>query len=141
MSNQSPAVQNKVVDTITPELLVQLRKVPIFSSLKDDELRCVEGVGDIHLGKDEFLVHQGDPAHFFWILLEGEVRIFQSQSDGHDSTIYKMESGYAFGEVPLLANIPNVGNLQPTMTSRMLQLDEEQFWSLMTTCPQVRKAI
>src|SRR5882757_1296907 len=106
MSDQSQAVQNKVVETITPELLAQLRKVPIFSSLKDDELHCVEGVGDIHLGKDELLVRQGEAAHFFWILLEGEIRVFQSQS-GHDGTIATIESGNAFGELPLLANIPN----------------------------------
>jgi signal transduction histidine kinase len=141
MSEQSQVVQNKVVETITPELLAQLRKVPIFSSLKDDELHCVEGVGDIHLGKDEFLVHQGEAAHFFWILLEGEIRVFHTQPDGREATLYKMESGYAFGEVPLLANIPNGVNLQTTMPSHLLQLDEEQFWSLMTSCPQVRKAI
>jgi signal transduction histidine kinase len=141
MSEQSQVVQNKVVETITPDLLAQLRKVPIFSSLKDDELHCVEGVGDIHLGKDEFLVHQGEAAHFFWILLEGEIRVFHTQPDGREATLYKMESGYAFGEVPLLANIPNGVNLQTTMPSHLLQLDEEQFWSLMTSCPQVRKAI
>src|SRR5260370_712883 len=135
------ALESKGVETITPQLFAQLRKVPIFWSLKDDELHCVEGVGDIHLGKDEFLVRQGEAAHFFWILLEGEIRVFQSQSDGHDGTIYKIESGNAFGEVPLLANIPNGVNLQTTMPSHLLQLDEEQFWSLMTSCPQVRKAI
>ena len=141
MSEQSQVVQNKVVETISPELLAQLRKVPILSSLKDDELHCVEGVGDIHLGKDEFLVRQGEAAHFFWILLEGEIRVFQSQSEGHEGTLYKIESGNAFGEVPLLANIPNGVNLQTTMLSHLLQFDEEQFWSLMTSCPQVRKAI
>src|SRR5580700_5219577 len=141
MSEQSQAVQNKVVEAITPELFAQLRKVPILSSLKDDELHCVEGVGDIHLGKDEFLVRQGEAAHFFWILLEGEIRVFQSQSEGHEGTLYKIESGNAFGEVPLLANIPNGVNLQTTMLSHLLQFDEEQFWSLMTSCPQVRKAI
>jgi signal transduction histidine kinase len=140
MSEQSQAVQNKV-ETITPELLTQLRKVPIFSSLKDDELHCVAGVGDVQLGKDEFLVRQGEAAHFFWVLLEGEIRVFQSQSEGNEGMIYKMESGNAFGEVPLLANIPNGVNLQTTVPSRLLQFDEEQFWSLMTTCPQVRKAI
>jgi signal transduction histidine kinase len=141
MSEQSQVVQNKAVEKITPELLAQLRKVPILSSLKEDELRCVEGVGDIYLGKDEFLVRQGEAAHFFWILLEGEIRIFQSQPDGHEGTLYKMESGNAFGELPLLANIPNTVNLQTTMPCHLLQLDEEQFWSLMTSCPQVRKAI
>ncbi len=27
------------------------------------------------------------------------------------------------------------------MQCRLLQLDEEQFWNLMTSCPEVRKAI
>jgi signal transduction histidine kinase len=139
MSQQSQVVQNKVLETINPELLAQLRKVPILSSLKDEELRCVQGVGEIYLGKGEFLARQGEVAHFFWILLEGEIRVFNS--DGHEGTIYKIESGNAFGELPLLANIPNGVNLQTTMPSHLLQLDEEQFWSLMTTCPQVRKAI
>jgi signal transduction histidine kinase len=141
MSEQSQVVQNKVVETISPELLALLRKVPILSSLKDDELHCVEGAGDIHLGKDEILVRQGDPAHFFWILLEGEIRLFQTHSEGQGGTLYKLESGNAFGEVPLLANILNGVNLQTTMPSRLLQFNEEQFWSLMTSCPQVRKAI
>jgi signal transduction histidine kinase len=141
MSQQSQVAQNKIVETISPELLAQLRKVPILSSLKDDELHCVEGVGDIRLDKGEFLVRQGEAAHFFWILLEGEIRVFHTQSDGQEGTLYKIESGNAFGEVPLLANIPNGVNLQTTMPSHLLQLDEEQFWSLMTSCPQVRKAI
>ena len=139
MSEQSQAVQTKVVETLTPQVLAQLRKVPILSSLKDDELHCVEGASDLHLGKGEFLVHQGDPPRFFWILLEGEIRIFHS--DGNEATLYKMQSGNAFGELPLLANIPCAVNLQATMPSHLLQLDEEQFWNLMTGCPQVRKAI
>jgi signal transduction histidine kinase len=141
MSKQSQVAQNKIVESINPELLAELRKVPILSSLKDDELHCVEGVGDIHLGKDEFLVRQGEAAHFFWILLEGEIRVFKTQSDGHEDTLYTMEGGNAFGELPLLANIPNAVNLQTTRPCHLLQLDEEQFWSLMTSCPQVRKAI
>ena len=72
------------METITAELLAQLRKVPILSSLKDDELHCLEGVREIHLDKDEFLARQGEVAHFFWILLEGEIRVFQTHADGHE---------------------------------------------------------
>jgi signal transduction histidine kinase len=141
MSNQPQTVQHPVVETMNEELFAQLRKVPILSSLKDNELHCVEGVRDLHIEKDEVLVRQGEAAHFFWILLEGEIRVYQTQADGDEAIFYKMESGNAFGELPLLANIPNTVNLQATMPSRLLQLDEEQFWSLMTSCPQVRKAI
>jgi CRP-like cAMP-binding protein len=141
MSDQTQTVQSHVVETMNEELLTQLRKVPILSSLKDDELHCVEGVRDRHLEMDELLVRQGEAAHFFWILLEGEIHVYQTQPDGREYTMYKMESGNAFGELPLLANIPNTVNLRATMACRLLELDEEQFWSLMTSCPAVRKAI
>jgi signal transduction histidine kinase len=141
MSEQTQIVRNNVVETISDELVAQLRKVPILSSLKDEELHCLEGVHDLHLDKDEVIARQGEAAHFFWILLEGEIRVYQTLPEGHEAALYKLESGTTFGELPLLANIPNTINLQTTMQCRLLQLDEEQFWGLMTSCPQVRKAI
>ena len=57
-------------------LFAQLRTVPILSSLKDEEILCLGGVQDIHLEAGDILTRQGDVAHFFWILLEGELRIF-----------------------------------------------------------------
>jgi signal transduction histidine kinase len=141
MSEQIQIVRDHVVEKMSVELVAQLRNVPILSSLKDDELHCLEGVHDIHLDKDEIIARQGEVAHFFWILLEGEIRVYQTLPDGHEATLYKLESGTTFGELPLLANIPNTINLQTAMQCRLLQLDEEQFWSLMTSCPQVRKAI
>jgi signal transduction histidine kinase len=141
MSNQPQTVQHPIVETISEELFSQLRKVPILSSLKDEELHCVEGMRDLEIEKGDVLVHQGEAAHFFWILLEGEIRVYQTLADGHEVTLYKMESGNAFGELPLLANIPNTVSLEAATHCHLLQFDEEQFWSLMTTCPDVRKAI
>jgi signal transduction histidine kinase len=127
--------------TMTAELFAELRKVPLLSSLKDEELFCVESVQVLHIGTDEVLIHQGDPAHFFYILLEGELRVFQTTADGRDVTMAKIEAGNTFGELPLLANIPNAASIQAFRPSRLVQLNEDQFWSLMTACPTVRKAI
>ena len=77
MSEQIQIVQNKVVEKISDELFAQLRKVPILSSLKDDELHCVEGVTETHIAAGEAIAHQGEVAHFFWILLEGQLNINQ----------------------------------------------------------------
>jgi signal transduction histidine kinase len=141
MSDLTQTVPNHIVETMSAELLAQLRKVPILSSLKDDELHCIEGVREIYIEKDDVLVRQGEPAQYFWILLEGEIRVYQTLAEGGEATVYKMESGNAFGELPLLANIPNTVNLQASIPSHLLQLDQEQFWALMTSCPDVRKAI
>jgi signal transduction histidine kinase len=141
MSEQIQVARNNVVEKISEELFAQLRKVPILSSLKDDELHCLEGVQEIRLDVGEALARQGEIAHFFWILLKGELRIHQIQPDGRDVTFGNVESGNAFGEVPLLTNVPNLASVESVSPSHLLQLDEEQFWGLMTSCPQVRKAI
>lgn len=126
---------------MTDSLKSLLRGVPILSSLKDDELHCLEGVEDIYLQPGEIVARQGEAAHFFWIILEGELQIYQTESDGKRGNLYVMQTGNAFGEVPLLANLPNALNVESLGQSHLLQLDEEEFWHLMTSCPEVRKAI
>ena len=141
MSDQTQTVQNHVVETVNAELLNQLRKVPILSSLKDEELHCLDGVREIRVETGDSIARQGEVAHFFWILLEGELRVHSVLPDGKDMTMATIESGNAFGELPLLTNIPNMANIESSAASRLLQLDENQFWGLMTSCPDVRKAI
>lgn len=141
MSEQSQVVQKKSVDIRSEDLLTKLRSIPILSSLKDDQLLCLESVEEIHLEKGGILVRQGETAHYFWILLEGEIEIFQTQADGREFALAAMPKGNAFGELPLLANIPNAASLRATVPSDLLQFDEEGFWKLMTSCPDVRRAI
>ncbi|MDQ2833411.1 MAG: ATP-binding protein [Acidobacteriota bacterium] len=141
MSEQTKAVQTATAKKMNEQLFLQLRKIPLFSTLKDEEIYCVENVRDIHLGMDELLVRQGEHAHFFYILLEGDLRVFQTTADGRDITLATIEAGTTFGELPLLANIPNSSSIQAIQSCRLVQLDEDQFWKLMTTCPTVRKSI
>ncbi len=141
MSEQTQVVQKKVVTGMSDALLTKLRTVSILSSLKEDELLCLEGLEEIHLEKDDILVHQGEAAHYFWILLTGELQLYQTRPDGREDALVTMPTGSAFGEVPLLANIPNAVSLRAAGHCDLLQLNEEGFWNLMTSCPDVRKAI
>jgi signal transduction histidine kinase len=141
MSEQSQVVQNNVVEKITDELLKQIRKVPILSSLKDDELHCLEGVHEVRIGPGEIIMRQGEIAHFFWVLLNGELHINQLQPDGRVVTLATLEAGNAFGELPMMTSVPSLGTVEATAPSHLLRLDEDQFWELMTSCPRVRKAI
>jgi len=139
MSEQNQAVGKN--ETMSAELIAKLRSAPILSSLKDDELRCLEGVEEVHMPKGATLVRQGEMVHNFWILLDGEVQVFWVHPDGRETSVAAMPKGSAFGELPLLANIPSVVNARTGSDSTLLQLSEEGFWKLMTTCPGVRKAI
>ena len=61
--------------------------------------------------------------------------------DGREMEVTSIPAGNSFGEVPLLTNIPNAVNLVAEDPCHLVQLNEEAFWSLMTSCPDVRKAI
>jgi signal transduction histidine kinase len=141
MSEQTQSVQTKTASKLSDALFVKLRTVPILSSLNDDELRCLEGAEEIHLQKDDLLARQGEVAHYFWILIEGELRLLQKTPEGKEAILAPITSGNAFGEVPLLSNTPNLVSLRAIEPSHLLQFNEEAFWKLMTTCPDVRKAI
>jgi len=141
MSEQTQIVQSHVVENLNDELLALLRKVPILSSLRDDELHCLDGVRDFHVDRGEVVTQQGELAHSFWILLDGELRVHQRTAEQNEFTLAKIEKGSTFGEMALLSNVPNSGSVEAMAPSHLLELNEDQFWNLMTSCPQVRKAI
>ncbi len=122
------------------ELLAQLHRVPILASLDEAGLRCLDTVDQVQFAPGEMIERQGEDARFFWILLSGSVNITRI-STGVPEHLVTLPPGSAFGEVPLLASIQNPTNVHALDTCRLLRLDEDQFWSLMTTCPEVRKEI
>lgn len=127
--------------TIPQVLLQALRQVPLLASLSDEQLNCLSSAEEVPVEAGEYLARQGEIAHYFWFLITGQLRIHQTMGDGSGAPVVTIEPGTAFGEVPLLANIPVPTDLIATTTSHLIRIDEEGFWSLMTSCPEVRKAI
>lgn len=126
---------------LSPETIARLANVSILASLDENTLHCLDGATEVHLPAERVLIQQGEAARFFWILLSGSIRVSNTSSDGQENMHYTMEPGIAFGEVQLLANIASAVTMRAATDCDLLQLDEEQFWLLMTSCLEVRKAI
>ena len=123
------------------DIIARLRTVPILEALSEDELHCMVDGTELRVQPGEYIAKQGDQPKYFWILLSGEIRISQSQPDGREHLLATMAAGTAFGELPLLANVPNAGNVIASQESELLRFDEQKFWVLMTVCPGVRRAV
>lgn len=136
----TPATQ-LATSTLSPEILKQLRHVDILTSLTDDRLHCLDGSEHVHLKTDEILISQGETVRKFCMLLDGSLRFSVATPSGQDQTVYTMEKGGAFGELPLLASIPATSTIRAVEPADLLVLDEDQFWHLLTECPEVRKAV
>ena len=141
MTDVNPMAIEKLGRNLTVEQLAKLHQVPILASLADEQLNCLENADQLHLRDGEIIAAQGETQHFFWVLLDGEIRVSQVDMDGHDNNLQVLPAGSAFGEVPLLANIPNNIDARSINDTYLLRLDESSFWMLMNACPDVRKAI
>jgi signal transduction histidine kinase len=127
--------------TLPPEILAQLREVSILASLSEERLHCLDNSEQLHLEPDQVLVTQGEVVRTFCMLLSGSLRVSYHAPSGHEQTVHVMEKGASFGELPLLANIPSTATIRAIEPSELLVLDEEQFWHLLTECPEVRRAV
>src|SRR5260370_10150118 len=141
MSESTQIVQNPGAEKLSAALIAKLRTVSILASLSEDELDCLQGVQELHLDEGVVIARQGEKAHHFWILLEGEVRVSQTLPNGGETTLHLMTQGTAFGELPLLANIPNAASLVATKPCHLMQLEEDGVGRMMTSCPEGRQAI
>ncbi len=126
---------------IDDAMRVKLHRAPILASLSDAQLTCLESADGIHVRAGETVIRQESIDRHYWILLDGELRLSQTTPDGHEMAMHVMGPGSAFGEVSLLTNLPSAVNFRAIGEAYLLRLSEEAFWGLLSTCPEVRKAI
>jgi CRP-like cAMP-binding protein/Fe-S-cluster-containing hydrogenase component 2 len=97
-----------------------LRSVPIFSSLLEDQ-RAFMGVVNflrdrvelIRLNPGDVIFRQGDAADSFYLVRIGYVKVSQKQPGG-DHVLAYVGPGRYFGEIGLMAHIPEIRALAPT---------------------------
>lgn len=125
----------------TPQLMEELKQIPMLASLSASTLQELESLQLIELPGSEIVAREGEPAAFFWVLLSGDVDAVETLPDGNKLPIYTYHPGSTFGEVALLANLPNTHTLRAANPIRLLQFDDTAFWRLMTDHPEIRRAI
>ncbi|RCJ26977.1 cyclic nucleotide-binding protein [Nostoc minutum NIES-26] len=78
---------------------------------------------------EEVIVHQGEPASKFYILLEGEVEIFQESPDEPPRLINHLSRGDYFGEVGLLRGGKRTATVRVAKNSevKVMVIEEELF--------------
>lgn len=110
-----------------------LRRVPLFHDLPDDEARAVASrLADIHLRAGDWLIHEGEQPSFF-LLLEGSLELFK-MVHGIERRLDEYGPGVYFGEVPLLLGSPAIASLRAKEPARVAQLEPGDFRAMFSEC-------
>ena len=118
-----------------------LRRVPLFSSLKDEQLQCITGLGtEIKLGSGAQIANQGDPPDGFYIILDGQTEWFRNV-EGEDISAVLLGTGDVFAELILLLDEPYPTSGRALTDVELFKLAPDEFWKMLEICPGVMRSV
>jgi signal transduction histidine kinase len=114
--------------------------VPLFAQLDDSQRKCLSTGTEVRFARGEIVLREGDPSNFFYVMLEGELRV--TKFFGEQEIIFATRiPGEFFGEILILLDVPNFVLYRAVADSRLFRLPRAGFWDLLCTSPTVAKEI
>lgn len=120
------------------EKLEDLKKIPIFTSLNDDEIKEIQS----YLIKEGFkkkqeIFSEGDPPDWFYILLSGKVKITKMSFDGREIIIELISPPDFFGGFAVLKGFPYPANAVAMEDSEILRISRHNLMKIIDRFPNV----
>lgn len=114
------------------DVIPLLKQLPFFADLPDDLLGQIVATGrPREFSAGEVVFHQGDPPDGLYVMLDGKLRVYLSDDQGHDVELASLETGSLFGEMALLDGEPRSASVACVESSRCLWLGHDEFLSLL----------
>jgi signal transduction histidine kinase len=140
MAQQLAPTKSRTVNA--REIFPELHKISTFAHTAEQDLACLGELEVIEVPAGSILYRAGIDSIYFWIVFQGELRAFKTNSDGTESYISGIKEGDTFGEVVILIGHASPGaTCQAVKDSVVGRVSQENFWQLMATCPVVRKMV
>src|SRR5262245_58715905 len=114
---------------MTTSQLEQIRSMPLFSGLDPAQLACLEPGEVIELAASTVLVSEGDNLPFFFVVLEGEVRLSRTY-DRQSILMGVIKPGNFTGEITLLLDSPWISTARAGKPTKLFRLCEDDFWHM-----------
>lgn len=125
---------------LNPADLQQVRATPLFSTLTDAELNCLDGGEIIIAPVGTVLAAEGELTGFFHVLLEGEVRITRTY-DRQSILMGVTKPGSYLGETVLLLDIPWLAAARVSKPAKLFRLASGDFWRMLGCSAAIAKEI
>jgi CRP/FNR family transcriptional regulator, dissimilatory nitrate respiration regulator len=111
---------------------------PLFKGLSEHDLDEIGGIAidrSYHRGESIFM--EGDEADGFYIVTDGQVKIYKTSLDGKEQILHIYGPGNPFGEVPVFSGSRFPANAQALVKSRILFLPRNAFVRLIAEHPSL----
>ncbi len=87
------------------------------------------------VGKNELIFSEGDEGTGFYIVVEGQIKIYKISLEGKEHILHIFGPGEPFGEVPVFSGDVFPASAEAVKQSRVLYFPRDRFIHLITTDP------
>lgn len=115
------------------DIKAQLKQGPLFAALSDDQLdRITRHAARIHLDAGESLFEQGEPADRFYLVVNGQIKLFRLSPNGNEKVVEIVTPGCTFAEALMFLQRPTypVG-AQALTASEVISVDAHDFTEML----------
>lgn len=91
--------------------------------------------------KNEIIFSEGEHALFYFQILEGNVRMFNSNEDGKELTHGYFSDGQSFGEPPLFIDADYPASALCILDSKILKINKQLFFKNLAQNPEYQNEI
>lgn len=127
--------------------LAELRRTAIINTLRSCQLFAGLPVPDLQnianvtvpksLQKNEYLFHEGDPAHGFYIVQRGVVNVHRVTAAGKEQVIHVFRAGDSFAEVALASSVGYPADARAQEATQVLLVQKEGILALLKRQPEL----
>lgn len=119
-------------------VIILLKQVPIFSSLAENELVELSAlVRECQFMAGDYIFWEGDLPEWFYIVVQGKVKISKLASTGKETIIAFFGPGEMFGEAAVFENKPYPASAQAVNPSRLLGIKRESLLEFLGKHPEI----
>ncbi|BBO71581.1 transcriptional regulator [Desulfosarcina alkanivorans] len=115
-----------------------LADTPLFKGLSEQQLDEISVITvDRRYKRGEAIFMEGDEADGFYIVADGQVKIFKTSMEGKEQILHIYGPGNPFGEVPVFSGSRFPANAQALVKSHVLYLPRTAFVHLIAAHPSL----
>lgn len=123
------------------EIIPFLRRIPLFSSLPDEDLAELAAVvEEVRVEAGDMLFAEGDTGDRAYIIKDGRLEIIKNSS-GREVLLSVRHAGEVFGELALLEEAPRMAGARARTDSLLLTLHKDHLDELLGHSPSAARAM
>lgn len=115
-----------------------INKIPAFNGLSEKQLNEIKSIAvDRRFKKGEIIFTEGDEGNGFYVVIDGQVKIFKLSPEGKEQILHIFGSGDPVGEVAVFAGRSFPANAEAITATRVLFFPRTAFLDLISANPSL----